>query len=219
MNVQKKYIQIWTLQIYNATLRNFIYKGGIKISSIDNNSEKHKNKSNRRNNKSNTKLLHDIIKERDYLYQQLNKQQDRYDKLLEEREKDRYFYEQEITNYIKVKKDLQEKIDSFKEKSIKYDNIKNDIKDIRLKAEFVALNLIENGQCLAMDAVYVIDKINNNLLLLKNDLEYLQQDIKIGTVTIEDRLNSFCYTLSTYIEDLNNIKAKFYKDNDIPPVL
>ena len=70
-----------------------------------------------------------------------------------------------------------------------------------------------------MDAVYVIDKINNNLLLLKNDLEYLQQDIKIGTVTIEDRLNSFCYTLSTYIEDLNNIKAKFYKDNDIPPVL
>ena len=163
----------------------------------------------------NTDLLHDIIKERDYLYDKLKETTQKYDELYKEKENQRYFYEKEITNYIRTKKDLQESIAILEGKGNKYDNIKDNIRDIKVNAEFVALNLIENGQCMAMDAICVVDKINKELVLLKEDLEVLKSDLKIGTATVEDRIDSFYYSIFEYMKDLNDIKNQFYKDNNL----
>ena len=68
---------------------------------------------------------------------------------------------------------------------------------------------------MAMDAICVVDKINKELVLLKEDLEVLKSDLKIGTATVEDRIDSFYYSIFEYMKDLNDIKNQFYKENNI----
>lgn len=113
--------------------------------------------------------------------------------------------EKEIKNLINNQKILIEKIKKLEHIENKYINYKYTINN----AESYAMNIIEDAQSEALDAIYIIDDIDQDIKLFLQDIEFLKNDLQIGTLTIKDRINSIYNTISTHQNNLNKIKLKF----------
>lgn len=67
-----------------------------------------------------------------------------------------------------------------------------------------------------MDTVMLIDDIEKEIRLFQEDLVFLRRDIKIGTITLDDRLENIYIRLCRSLDRLLAIKADFYAKNSIP---
>ena len=124
-------------------------------------------------------------------------------------------FEKELLEYIEEKSDLQRQINKLTFKSKQYDKLQGNLLKIQLKAESTALRMIEDAQSQAMEAIAVIDDIEKEISLFMIDIDKLREDLKIGTITTEDRLRSICYKFNHYLEILKGIKKSFYVSNNL----
>ena len=60
------------------------------------------------------------------------------------------------------------------------------------------------------------DDIEKEIKLFREDITYLRRDIKIGTVTLDDRLENIYLRLCKNLDKLREIKEKFYIKNSLP---
>ena len=68
----------------------------------------------------------------------------------------------------------------------------------------------------AMDTIMLIDDIEKEISLFREDVTYLRRDIKIGTVTLDDRLENVYLRLCKSLDKLTAIRDEFYIKNSLP---
>lgn len=160
--------------------------------------------------------LRELASMRDQLYIELQVKQQALDTAVTRREKDIADCEREIAMYLEQKRRLTDELSQAQEKGNKYDEIQQDLKQIRLDAESSAFRMVEEAQVQSMEAVSVVDDVKDEIDTFKEDIGQIRSDLSIGTVTLEDRLDSLYYTLDSHVQKLCGIKAQFYASNGIP---
>ena len=133
-----------------------------------------------------------------------------------QRENDIQAYEAELRLRLEEKHELQEKYDLLVIKAKRYDDLQESLMNIKMKAEARALGVIDEAQEKAMDAVNVIDTIEKEVNLFREDIAWLRRDIKIGTITLDDRLDTLYKRICKSMDTLTKIKNNFYMSNNIP---
>lgn len=108
---------------------------------------------------------------------------------------------------------LEKEIEILKTKCYEYDKLKKSLSDIKNKAELSSLKIIEDAQVQAMESINIIDEVSREIILFKSDIERLRDDLKIGTATLEDRIDSMYYKINEYVLRMDKIKTDFYKVN------
>ena len=131
-----------------------------------------------------------------------------------------YIYDEIIINKLSVVKTFEKRKNllSCKKNLRLIDNI-NSIKTMRsriIDLELYRTKAIEDIQSELMDAIDCINDIEDGINNLSHDIEVLREDLKIGTLTIEDRLFLFRYELEFYLSKFEEIKNKFYTNKNIP---
>jgi len=85
-----------------------------------------------------------------------------------------------------------------------------------MDAEIRAHSVVDEAQEKAFDTVMLIDEIENEIKLFKDDLVFLRRDIKIGTLTLDDRLENVYLRLCKSLDKLTAIRDEFYIKNSLP---
>lgn len=160
--------------------------------------------------------LIEITAARNALYKSLQDVQMRLADMTAQRDNDILAYEQELKNRLDEKLELQQKYDLLVIKGKRYDELQDSLMNIKMKAEARALNVIDEAQEKAMDAVNIIDNISHELDLFREDLVWLRKDIKIGVFTLDDRLDNLYKRLCQNMDRLTKIKTDFYQKNQLP---
>lgn len=160
--------------------------------------------------------LIEITAARNALYKSLQDVQMRLADMTAQRDNDILAYEQELKNRLDEKLELQQKYDLLVIKGKRYDELQDSLMNIKMKAEARALNVIDEAQEKAMDAVNIIDNISHELDLFREDLIWLRKDIKIGVYTLDDRLDNLYKRLCQNMDRLTKIKTDFYQKNHLP---
>lgn len=160
-------------------------------------------------------VISSVKEEKTKIYESLKKHQSAFDETIMQKDNDILSFEKELINYIEEKSHLQEQIDKLTLKSKRYDELQGNLLRIQLKAESTALQMIEEAQTQSMEAISIIDDIAKEVYLFMVDIDKLKEDLKIGTATIEDRINSVCYKFNFYLEKLKKIKKNFYESNNL----
>lgn len=160
-------------------------------------------------------ILLSVSEEKNKIYDSLTKHQTAYAQIIMQKDSDIQSFEKELLEYIEEKSDLQRQINKLTFKSKQYDKLQGNLLKIQLKAESTALRMIEDAQSQAMEAIAVIDDIEKEISLFMIDIDKLREDLKIGTITTEDRLRSICYKFNHYLEILKGIKKSFYVSNNL----
>ena len=101
-------------------------------------------------------------------------------------------------------------------KAKRYDELTESVVKIKMKAEERAHSLIDEAQEKAMDTIMLIDDIEKEIKLFREDINFLRRDIKIGTVTLDDRLGNIYLRLCKNLDRLTDIKENFYLKNSLP---
>lgn len=149
------------------------------------------------------------------LYETLKKHQSAFSEIIMQKDDDISIFEKELSKYIEEKSQLQKQIDKLTLKSKRYDKFQGNLLKIQLKAESTALKMIEEAQSQSMESISIIDDIAKEVYLFMVDIDKLKEDLKIGTVTIEDRISSICYKFNYHLEILKQIKKNFYETNNL----
>ncbi len=153
---------------------------------------------------------------RNALYESLQSVQMQLADVSAQRQNDIETYEAELHLRLNEKHELQEKYDMLVIKAKRYDELQESLTNIKMKAEARALGVIDEAQVKAMDAVNLIDSIEKEINLFRDDITWLRRDIKVGTLTLDDRLDVIYKRLCTNLDALTKIKNEFYKKNNIP---
>lgn len=153
---------------------------------------------------------------RNALYRSLQETQMRLAEAQGQRENDVEAYQKELDIRLEEKRRLQEQVDTLSIKAKRYDELQESIVRIKMKAELRAHDVIDEAQEKAMDTVMLIDNIEKEIKLFREDVTYLRRDIKIGTVTLDDRLENVYLRLCRNLDRLIEIKEEFYKKNSLP---
>ena len=153
---------------------------------------------------------------RNALYHSLQEAQMRLAEVTGQYENDVESYKRELDNCLKEKRQLQEQYDSVVIKAKRYDELQESIIKIKMKAEIKAHEMIDDAQEKTMDAVNLIDNIEKEMKLFREDLTFLRRDIKIGTLTLDDRLDNVDVRLTKNLNKLLAIKESFYVVNSLP---
>lgn len=153
---------------------------------------------------------------RNALYRSLQETQMRLAEAQGQRENDVEAYQKELDIRLDEKRRLQEQVDALSIKAKRYDELQESIVKIKMKAELRAHGVIDEAQEKAMDTVMLIDNIEKEIKLFREDITYLRRDIKIGTVTLDDRLENVYLRLCRNLDRLVEIKEEFYKKNSLP---
>ena len=153
---------------------------------------------------------------RNALYRSLQETQMRLAEAQGQRENDIEAYQKELDQRLDEKRRLQEQCDSLMIKAKRYDELQESIVRIKMKAELRAHGVIDEAQEKAMDTIMLIDDIEKEIRLFREDLTYLRRDIKIGTITLDDRLENVYLRLCRSLDNLIEIKEEFYKKNSLP---
>lgn len=148
---------------------------------------------------------------RDYLYTELEQKQQELDDEAKARQSDLAACKREIELYLAQKQQLQEQVDELSVKTQKYDELQGNLKRIRQQAESQAYEMLETAKEQSMDAISIVDDVVGEIQVFRSDIGQIRSDIRIGTQTAEDRLNSLYDTLDSYLGKLNGIKARFYE--------
>lgn len=160
--------------------------------------------------------LIEITAARNALYNSLQSLQMQLADVTAQRENDIEAYEAELRRRLDEKHALQEKYDILVIKAKRYDELQESLMNIKMKAEARALGVIDEAQEKAMDAVNVIDMIEKEVNLFREDIVWLRRDIKVGTITLDDRLDTLYQRICKNMDALTKIKNNFYKSNNIP---
>lgn len=153
---------------------------------------------------------------RNALYKSLQDTQMRLAEAVSQRENDIEAYQKELDIRLSEKRQLQEQYDALVIKAKRYDELQESIVKIKLKAEVRAHGVIDEAQEKAMDTIMLIEDIEKEIQLFREDLTYLRRDIKIGTVTLDDRLENIYLRLCKNLDRLTEIKENFYIKNSLP---
>lgn len=153
---------------------------------------------------------------RNALYDSLQSVQMQLADVSAQRQNDIEAYESELQLRLKEKHQLQEKYDLLVIKAKRYDELQESLTNIKMKAEARALGVIDEAQVKAMDAVNLIDSIEKEIDLFREDIIWLRRDIKVGTLTLDDRLDTLYKRLCANMDVLKKIKNEFYISNNIP---
>lgn len=153
---------------------------------------------------------------RNALYKSVQSLQMQLADVTAQRENDIQAYEAELRHRLDEKHELQEKYDLLVIKAKRYDELQESLMNIKMKAEARALGVIDEAQEKAMDAVNIIDMIEKEVNLFREDIVWLRRDIKIGTITLDDRLDALYQRICKNMDILTKIKSDFYKSNNIP---
>ena len=160
--------------------------------------------------------LIEMTASRNALYRSLQDTQIRLAEAVGQRENDVEAYQKELDLRLEEKRKLQEQCDSLLIKAKRYDELTESVVKIKMKAEERAHGVIDEAQEKAMDTIMLIDDIEKEINLFREDLTYLRRDIKIGTVTLDDRLENIYLRLCKNLDRLTEIKEKFYIKNALP---
>ena len=160
--------------------------------------------------------LIEITAARNALYKSVQSLQMQLADVTAQRENDIQAYEAELRLRLEEKHELQEKYDLLVIKAKRYDDLQESLMNIKMKAEARALGVIDEAQEKAMDAVNVIDTIEKEVNLFREDIAWLRRDIKIGTITLDDRLDTLYKRICKSMDTLTKIKNDFYTSNNIP---
>ena len=160
--------------------------------------------------------LIEMTASRNALYRSLQETQIRLAEVQGQRENDVAAYQKELDIRLSEKRQLQEQYDSLVIKAKRYDELQESLVKIKMNAEQRAHGVIDEAQEKAMDTIMLIDNIEKEILLFREDLTYLRRDIKIGTVTLDDRLENIYLRLCKNLDRLVEIKEDFYKKNSLP---
>ena len=153
---------------------------------------------------------------RNALYTSLQESQMKLADAIGQRENDVQAYQKELEARLKEKRELQEQCDSLVIKAKRYDELQESLIKIKMNAEIRAQGVIDEAQERAMDTIMLIDDIEDEIKLFRDDIIFLRRDIKIGTFTIDDRLDNLYVRLCKNLEKLTAIKQDFYKKNSLP---
>lgn len=160
--------------------------------------------------------LIEMTASRNALYRSLQETQMRLAEAVGQRESDIEAYQKELDMRLEEKRNLQEQYDSLVIKAKRYDELQESLVKIKMSAEQRAHGVIDEAQETAMDTIMLIDNIEKEIMLFREDLTYLRRDIKIGTVTLDDRLENIYLRLCKNLDRLVEIKEEFYKKNSLP---
>ncbi len=153
---------------------------------------------------------------RNALYKSLQDTQMRLAETMSQRENDIEAYQKELELRLQEKRNLQEEYDALVIKAKRYDELQESLIKIKMKAEVRAHGVIDEAQEKAMDTIMLIDDIEKEIKLFSEDITYLRRDIKIGTVTLDDRLENIYLRLCRNMDRLKEIKENFYIKNSLP---
>lgn len=153
---------------------------------------------------------------RNALYKTLQDTQMRLAETIGQRENDIEAYEKELNLRLQEKRKLQEQYDELVIKAKRYDELQESLIKIKMNAEVRAHGVIDEAQEKAMDTIMLIDDIEKEIKLFREDITYLRRDIKIGTVTLDDRLENIYIRLCRNLDRLTEIKENFYIKNSLP---
>ena len=160
--------------------------------------------------------LIEMTASRNALYKSLQETQMRLAEAIGQRENDVEAYQKELDMRLAEKRQLQEQYDAIVIKAKRYDELQESIVRIKMKAEERAHGVIDEAQEKAMDTIMLIENIEKEILLFKEDLTFLRRDIKIGTITLDDRLENVYLRLCRNLDRLLQIKEEFYIRNSLP---
>ncbi len=160
--------------------------------------------------------LIEMTASRNALYKSLQDTQMRLAEAVGQRENDVEAYQKELDARLEEKRRLQEQVDSLGIKAKRYDELQESLVKIKMNAELRAHGVIDEAQEKAMDTIMLIDDIEKEIRLFREDLTYLRRDIKIGTITLDDRLENIYVRLCRNLDRLTEIKENFYIRNSLP---
>ncbi len=160
--------------------------------------------------------LIEMTASRNALYTSLQETQMRLAEAVGQRENDVEAYRRELDMRLREKRQLQEQFDSLVIKAKRYDELQESLIKIKMKAEEKAHEIVDEAQEKAMDTIMLIDNIEKEIRLFGEDLTFLRRDIKIGTLTLDDRLDNVYLRLRRNLEKLLEIKEHFYITNSLP---
>lgn len=153
---------------------------------------------------------------RNALYTSLQETQMRLAETIGQRENDIEAYQKELEARLREKRRLQEQCDALAIKAKRYDELQESLIKIKMNAEVRAHGLIDEAQEKAMDTIMLIDEIRDEINLFREDITFLRRDIRIGTFTIDDRLENVYLRLCKSLDKLIDIKQNFYIKNSLP---
>ena len=153
---------------------------------------------------------------RNALYKSLQETQLRLADAIGQRENDIEAYQKELELRLQEKRQLQEQYDAVVIKAKRYDELQESLIKIKMDAEIRAHSVVDEAQEKAFDTVMLIDEIESEIKLFKDDLVYLRRDIKIGTLTLDDRLENVYLRLCKSLDKLTAIRDEFYIKNSLP---
>ena len=120
-----------------------------------------------------------------------------------------------LSDCIKEYNTVLAKLDSLLIIEEKYNDIIKNLAQIKLDAELFSTKLIEESESQAMESINVVDDILHEINILKKDIEALKSDLRIGTLTIQDRIYNFSFCIDSFSQKLTDIKDKFYKQYNL----
>lgn len=160
--------------------------------------------------------LIEMTASRNALYNSLQETQMRLAEAVGQRENDVEAYKKELELRLREKRQLQEQYDSLVIKAKRYDELQESLIKIKMKAEEQSHCIIDEAQEKAMDTIMLIDNIEKEIKLFSEDIIFLRRDIKIGTLTVDDRLDNVYLRLCKNLDRLLEIKENFYITNSLP---
>lgn len=160
--------------------------------------------------------LIEVTAARNALYKSLQETQMRLAEALGQRDNDVEAYQKELAARLQEKRQLQEQIDTLTIKAKRYDELQESLIKIKMDAEIRAHGVVDEAQEKAMDTIMLIDDITKEIELFREDLVFLRRDIKIGTLTLDDRLDNVYLRLCKNLDKLAKIKKDFYIKNSLP---
>ncbi len=153
---------------------------------------------------------------RNALYQSVQDTQMKLAEVQGQRDNDIEAYQKELTLRLQEKRQLQTEIDTLSIKAKRYDELQESLIKIKMDAEIRAHSVVDEAQEVALDTVTLIDNIEKEMELFSEDIVFLRRDIKIGTLTLDDRLDTVYIRLRRNLDRLTKIKRDFYKKNSLP---
>lgn len=160
--------------------------------------------------------LIEMTASRNALYQSLQDTQMRLAETIGQRENDIEAYKKELEARLQEKRQLQEQCDALSIKAKRYDELQESLVKIKMNAEIRAHGVIDEAQEKAMDTIMLIDEIEKEIRLFSEDIVFLQRDIRIGTLTLDDRLENVYRRLCKSLDKLLAIRENFYIRNSLP---
>ena len=151
---------------------------------------------------------------RNALYKSLQETQLRLADAIGQRENDIEAYQKELELRLQEKRQLQEQYDAVVIKGKRYDELQESVMKIKMDAERRAHSVVDEAQEKAFDTVMLIDEIENEIKLFKDDLVYLRRDIKIGTLTLDDRLHNVYLRLCKSLDKPFDMQLSYHSYYD-----